>query len=132
MDAGASPPSEEAGPGYEGAAVAGAVLATVFFPFIALIAALLLQGGQPDPRKKAQLRTWAWVSGGWLAFGLVLVVLAVVSFADSGSGSSGVSHSGPCQGGPELNSTGRNIPGTDKYVFPCVFGGTETTRLPTP
>jgi hypothetical protein len=31
-----------------------------------LIAALLLQGGQTDPRKKAQLRTWIWASGGWL------------------------------------------------------------------
>lgn len=131
MDAGVPPPSEEAGPGYEGAAIAGAVLATVFFPFIALIAALLLQGGESDPRKKAQLRTWAWVSGGWMLFGLVLVLLAVGAVGGHASGSN-VSRSGPCQGGPELNSTGRNIPGTDTYVFPCVFGGTETTRLPSP
>jgi hypothetical protein len=62
-------------PGYDGAAVAGAVLATVFFPFIALIAALLLQGSESDPRKKAQLRTWAWWSGGWLVFGVVFVVV---------------------------------------------------------
>jgi hypothetical protein len=48
------------------------VLAALFFPFIALIAALLLQGGQPDPRKKAQLRTWAWVSGGWLVGGAAI------------------------------------------------------------
>ncbi len=66
--------------GYTGAAVAGAVLATLFFPFFALIAALLLQGGQPDPRKRAQLRTWAWVSGGWLLFAAVLwTVLASVT-----------------------------------------------------
>jgi hypothetical protein len=66
--------------GYSGAAVAGAVLATVFFPFIALIAALLLQGNEADPQKKAQLRTWAWISGGWLAFGVVVtVVLASVT-----------------------------------------------------
>lgn len=90
----------------------------------------MLQGGESDPRKKAQLRTWAWVSGGWTLFGLVLVLLAFGAFATSGSG--GVSRSGPCQGGPDLNATGRNIPGTDKYVFPCVFGATETTRLPTP
>ena len=51
-------------PGYTGAAVAGAVLATLFFPLIALIAALVLQGGQHDPRKRSQLRTWAWASGG--------------------------------------------------------------------
>lgn len=72
MDAG-MPPAEEAG--YTGAAVGAAVLATLFFPFVALIAALLLQGGQRGARKKAQLRRWAWASGAWLAFGLVLTVL---------------------------------------------------------
>jgi hypothetical protein len=80
MEARISPPPEEAGAGYTGAAVAGAALGTVFFPLISLIAALLLQGGQSDPRKKAQLRTWAWISGGWLAFGVVVaVVLALVT-----------------------------------------------------
>jgi hypothetical protein len=64
--------SGHVGTGYDGAAVAGAVLATVFFPLIALIAALLLQGSQPDPQKKSQLRTWAWVSGGLLVFEVVL------------------------------------------------------------
>lgn len=72
--------------GYPGAAVAGAVLATLFFPLIALIAALLLQGGQADQRKKAQLRTWAWFSGGWLAFGVLLAVLLVSVASGSGSG----------------------------------------------
>jgi len=47
----------------------------VFFPFISLIAALLLLGGQTDPRKRSQLRTWAWASGGWLALGAVITVL---------------------------------------------------------
>jgi membrane protease YdiL (CAAX protease family) len=61
--------------GYNGAAVAGAVLATMLFPFIAVIAALLLQGNESDPRKKAQLRTWAWASGGWLVLGVVMVVV---------------------------------------------------------
>ncbi len=70
-----SAPSEAPDAGYSGAAVAGAVLATMFFPFIALIAALLLHGGQPDPRKRAQLRTWAWASGGWLAFWVVFTVV---------------------------------------------------------
>jgi hypothetical protein len=81
----------EAGPapseaGYDGAAVAGAVLATLFFPFIALIAALLLQGSQSDPRKKSQLRTWAWTSGGFIVLDLVLVLLTVGAFAGHGSG----------------------------------------------
>ena len=80
MEAGTSPPHEEAGTGYPAAAVAGAVLATLFFPLVALIAALLLQGSQTDPQKRAQLRTWAWASGGWLAFGaLVAVLLALVT-----------------------------------------------------
>ena len=62
MEAGTSAPPGEGGTGYGGASVAGAVLATLFFPLISLIAALLLLGGQTDPRKRSQLRTWAWVS----------------------------------------------------------------------
>ena len=86
MEAGTTPTPEEAGAGYPGAAVAGAVLATLCFPLIALIAALLLQGGQPDPRKKAQLRTWAWASGGWLVFGVLIGILLVSVASGSGSG----------------------------------------------
>jgi hypothetical protein len=127
MEAGTTPPPEEAGLGYTGAPVVGAVLATVFFPFISLIAALLLQGSEQDARKKSQLRNWARASAGWMVLWLVIVIAAAASI---GSGSSGVSRSGPCQGGPETGATGQNIPGTNKYVFPCVFGGTETTRLP--
>jgi hypothetical protein len=67
--------STESERGYTGGAVVGAVLATIFFPFIALIVALVLQGGQSDPRKKEQLRTWAWLSGGLLLLGVVLVVI---------------------------------------------------------
>ena len=132
MEAGTTPRPEEAGTGtgYSGAPLAGAALGTLFFPFISLIAALILQGGAQDARKKSQLRTWAWASGGWLIFWF-LIVLATAG-AIGGSGSGGVSRSGPCQGGPDMGTPGRNIPGTDKYVFPCAFGGTETTRLPTP
>jgi hypothetical protein len=73
-------PPSSGSDGYSGAAVAGAVLATIFFPFIALIAALLLQGGQHDPQRKSQLRRWAWVSGLWLVFSVVVwVVLATVT-----------------------------------------------------
>jgi hypothetical protein len=64
-----------AGTGYTGAPVAGAALATLLFPYIALIAALLLRGGQSDMRKKAQLRAWAWASGGWLLLGVLVVVV---------------------------------------------------------
>jgi fumarate reductase subunit D len=66
--------------GYDTAAVAGAALASVFFPLIALIVALLLMGGQRDPGKRSQLRTWAWVSGALLVLEVVvLLVLALVT-----------------------------------------------------
>jgi hypothetical protein len=65
---------------YDGTAVAGAVLATLFFPLIALIAALILMGNERSPARRSQLRTWAWASGGLMAFGVVLfAVLASVA-----------------------------------------------------
>jgi hypothetical protein len=70
-----SAPSDAPDAGYSGAAVGGAVLGALFFPLIALIAALLLQGSQPDPRKRAQLRRWAWASGGWMVIGTALTVV---------------------------------------------------------
>ena len=72
--------------GYTGATVVGAVLATLFFPLIALIAALLLQGGQQDPRKKSQLRNWAWASAGWMVFWVLISVVLVSVASGNGSG----------------------------------------------
>jgi hypothetical protein len=51
MEADTSAPADERW-GYTGAAVAGAVLATLFFPLIALIVALLLLG--PDMNATGQ------------------------------------------------------------------------------
>jgi hypothetical protein len=128
MEASTSTPPE-AGSGYTGAAVAGAALATLFFPLISLIAALLMQGGQSDPRKKAQLRTWAWVSAGWLALGVVVAILLVSVGSGSGSGSS--THSGPCVGGPKIGATGTQVPGsTTKFVEPCAISGSQTITMP--
>ena len=80
MDAGTAQP-DPPDLGYSGGAIAGAVVGTLLFPFISLIVALVLQGGQTDLRKREQLRTWAWASGGWLLFGVVVsVTLALVSF----------------------------------------------------
>ena len=79
MQAGTSPQPQDSRP-YNGAAVAGAVLATLFFPLIALIAALLLMGNESNPQKRSQLRTWAWASGAFVAFGVVLVLLALVAW----------------------------------------------------
>ncbi len=56
------------------------MLATLFFPLIALIAALLLMGNESNPQRRSQLRTWAWASGGLMAFGVVLVALALVAW----------------------------------------------------
>jgi hypothetical protein len=128
MEAGISPPPEEAGPGYTGAAVAGAVLAVLFFPFISLIAALLLQGGQTDSRKKAQLRTWAWASVGWMVlWGIVVVLLSSVGSRSAGSSN----HSGVCVGGPKVGATGTQVPGsTTKFVEPCAISGSQTVTFP--
>jgi hypothetical protein len=82
MEAGTSPPL---GQGYPGTAMAGAALATIFFPLFALIAALLMTGGQPNPHKRAQLRMWAWVSAAWI-FVWILVVVALVAAASHTSG----------------------------------------------
>jgi hypothetical protein len=129
MEAGTCPPPEEAGTPYAGAAVAGAVLATLFFPIIALIAAALLQGAQADPRKRSQLRTWAWASGGLLLLEPVLILLAVGAFASSKPG--GVDRSGPCVGGPRIGATVKSVPGhPHKFVEPCAISGTDTVTLP--
>ncbi len=87
MEAGTSAPLEQ---GYPGTAVAGAALATVFFPVFSLIAALLMTGGQPNPYKRAQLRTWAWISGGWLLLQVVLVVALIAAASHSSSSGPGL------------------------------------------
>lgn len=62
---------------YTGAEIAGAVLATLFFPLIGLVAALILLNGQSNPAKRKSLRAWAWVSAGLMVLdALVVVALA--------------------------------------------------------
>lgn len=126
--------------GYTGAPVLGAVLGTIFFPLLAFIAALVLQGAETNPRKKSQLRSWAWISGAWLAVGLLIFILALVAFGVfAGTVVNHVrtgtripaSNSTPCRGGLKSVAT-RNIPGTDKYVFPCTLGGTTTVVIAIP
>jgi fumarate reductase subunit D len=89
MEAGTSAPIEEGG--YPGTTMAGAAFATLFFPVLSLVLALLLMGGQTSPQKRGQLRMWAWVSGGWLVLQVVLVI-ALFSVASHSSGS-GPTHS---------------------------------------
>jgi hypothetical protein len=127
VEAGTAAPAQE-GSGYSGAAVAGAVLATLFFPPIALIAALLLLGGQADPVKRRSLRTWAWSSAAWL---VVPAVIVIALFARGGDSTSRIDRSGPCVGGPQLGAEGRDVSGNGtKFVVPCSTSGTATVTFP--
>lgn len=111
---------------YPSSAVLGATLATLFFPLISLIVALVLIGQQRNERKRAQLKNWAWASAGWIA--LQFVIGLIVFAAVSSSGPS-VARSGPCVGGPEIGAEGTSTDGVN-FVFPCVDGGTVTQRSP--
>jgi hypothetical protein len=74
---------------YPGSAVLAAAIATFFFPVISLIAALLLLSAEQRPSRRASLRTWAWVSAGWIALQVLVVLLFFVGFTSGGGGSSG-------------------------------------------
>ena len=126
MEAGSSG-QEKQGLGYTMAFFVGAGLATLFFAPIALIAALIMLGGERDPVKRASLRSWAWFSAAWTVVPIVLlIVLASHSF-----GSAKPDRSGPCVGGPQIGAEGRNVPGsTTKFVMPCAISGTETMSMP--
>src|SRR5690242_20642460 len=102
MDEGSEPEPPDSEHPYEGAAVAGATLATLASPFKSLIAALLLQGRETDPARKAQLRTWAWASGGLLVLGLVVGGIAIAVVAGKVNdvrNKMRPNPAGPCQGG---------------------------------
>jgi hypothetical protein len=64
------------GPGYSGAAFFGAVILTLWFAPAAVVVALLELRAETDPRKRSQLRTWAWISGLWCALGVLLLLFA--------------------------------------------------------
>jgi hypothetical protein len=110
---------------YPGSAVLAATLATLFFPLISLIVALVLMGQQRSERKRAQLKTWAWASAGWIAFQFVI---GLIIFAAVASSVSSVDRNGPCLGGPELGADGTSSDGVN-FVFACADGGTTTMRF---
>jgi cytochrome bd-type quinol oxidase subunit 2 len=72
--------------GYPGPVVLGAAIATVFFPVISLIAALMLRGGERNLRKRSQLKTWAWASFAFLAVQALFFVTLLLGLAAGGSG----------------------------------------------
>jgi hypothetical protein len=122
------PPGESATPEgkpYEPSSIVGAILLTIFMPFIALIAALLIRGSERDPARKAQLGTWAAASGAYLAVGLLI---GVAIFASVASGTHG-NTKGPCLGGPEIGATAEPLGGA-RYRIPCAGGGSEVVYFP--
>jgi fumarate reductase subunit D len=131
MEAGSSA-RRTGGPAYGGASIAGAALATLFFPFISLIVALLLLGAQEDPEKRRSLRTWAWASAAWLILGVLLVAALWLGIASSnGVDRVRPDRSGPCVGGPDLGAEGKDISGSGtKFVVPCSISGTATVSFP--
>ena len=58
---------------YTGAEVAGAVVATLFFPLIGLVAALVLRRDESNPAKRSALRSWAWLSAGLMVLDILVV-----------------------------------------------------------
>jgi hypothetical protein len=96
------------------------VLLTVFAPFIALIAALLLRGSERDPVRKRQLGRAA-VSGAYLAVAMVIAIAIFASFASTVS-SLRPDANGACVGGPEIGAPAQPI-GDGKYRVPCAGGG---------
>jgi len=79
MEASTSPQPQDTGP-LQRRGGCGSRAGHAVFPLIALIAALLLIGNESSPQRRSQLRTWAWASGAFVAFGFVLVLLALVAW----------------------------------------------------
>jgi hypothetical protein len=111
---------------YPTSTVIGAALATLFFPLVSLIVALVLMGRQRSERKRAQLKTWAWASAGWIVLQLVMAVVLLAAVSSSGGP---VDRSGPCVGGPKIGADGTSTDGVN-FVVPCAGGGTTTMRFP--
>ena len=124
--AGGGPLSErsEGGHPFESSAVAGAVLLTIFAPFVSLVAALVLHGAERDPARKRQLGTWAAVSGAYLAVGLLVGVLLFASLAPGFHRDT----SGPCIGGPALGVPAEPL-GDGRYRQPCAISGSQIIRF---
>ena len=108
-----------------GIKVAGALF-TAVLPFFSLIAALALRGAEANPLRRASLRTWAIVSGAWLAAQVLVAVIAIASIAHSVPQ---VDHSGPCIGGPAPGAEGVPV-GNGNYRFDCVGGGSTIVHAP--
>jgi hypothetical protein len=105
----------------------GAGLLTVFMPFIALIAALVIRRSEQRPSRRQFLKTWAIASGIWLATGWLVGLLFLASFSAG---------AGACKGGIDEFAPPIRYASTDDQhwtgTFPCVDGGTTSTPVPDP
>jgi hypothetical protein len=108
---------------YAGGMALGAALLTLFMPFIALIAALVMRGTETRPSRRSFLKNWALASAAWLATGWLIVVILFVS----------VTGGGGCRGGidPFGVPSYRSDDGTHWVaIYPCRNGGTAETPAP--
>lgn len=130
MDGPATPtPEREDGGGFGSGMTAGAVLATIFAPFVSLVVALMWHGNERNESRRAFLRTWAWISGGLIVLYFLIGMVIFASFSRGGLPDR--NDSGPCMGGPIIGEPAEHIEG-DRYRVRCVFGGSEIIRLPPP
>ena len=104
----------------------GAGLLTLFMPFVALVAALLMRGNETRPERREFLRKWAIASGAWLATGAIVALIALAAITGGGGG---------CKGGidpfqpPSYSKVGD---GQWTGTFPCRNGGSVTKPVKRP
>jgi hypothetical protein len=112
------------GGGFSQGMKAGAVVGTIFAPFVSVVVAMVMLGSETNPVRRSFLKTWAAISGALLVLWFVIVLAVASSFSHSGP-----STNGPCIGGPVIGAPGEQI-GPHRYRFPCEGGGSSVVRLP--
>jgi hypothetical protein len=118
-----APEKADYSPGQRGLAA----LATFFVPFISLIVALVMRSSESNPTRRIGLRTWALVSAGWLAVGVIVGIIVIAS-ASSSVARHQPSSNGPCIGGPATGATGTPV-GNNKFRIACSFGGSTIIKF---
>jgi zinc-ribbon domain len=104
----------------------GAILLSVFAPFIALVVALIMRGSETRPKRRAFLKTWAIASGVWLATGFLLIVIVIASiWGRVGACIDGIDEFSP----PTYESFDDE---NWTAIYECVGGGTTRTPVPAP
>ena len=109
---------------YRTEAVVGAVLLSLFTPFIALIAALVLRSQEHRPKRRQFLKNWAIGSAVWLGTGWLVGIIVISS---AGLGTPG------CQGGIDqaVPPSYQSNDGVHwEAIYTCMNGGTETKPVP--